>query len=155
MPPAEGGGMEIKMKNKNSCYTYFRIVGNFEPDEITEILGIEPYEIQRIGDRVTAKGPQKAKFAYWHFGLCDEYASEITKQMEKTIELLKSKSDIINKIRKKYDVGIFLEVVPTVYVNEYEPNLAPSLEVIDFCYKTGVEIDIDLYVMDTEDEYED
>lgn len=26
------------MKNKNSCYTYFRIVGNFEPDEITEIL---------------------------------------------------------------------------------------------------------------------
>ena len=31
-------GRVDKMKNKNSCYTYFRIVVNFEPDEITEIL---------------------------------------------------------------------------------------------------------------------
>lgn len=143
------------MKNKNSCYTYFRIVGKFEPDEITERLGMKPYKIQRIGERITEKGPQKAKFAYWHYGLCNEYASEVTKQMEKTIELLKCKIDIINQIRKEYDVGIFLEVVPTVYVNDAEPNLAPSLDVIDFCYDAGVEIDIDLYVMDNEDEYEE
>ncbi len=31
---------ELQMKTKNTCYTYFAIVGNFNPDQITELLGL-------------------------------------------------------------------------------------------------------------------
>lgn len=30
------------MKTKNECYTYFRISGDFDPDTISEMLGILP-----------------------------------------------------------------------------------------------------------------
>ena len=30
------------MNIRNECYTYFRIVGDFDPDEISGILGLTP-----------------------------------------------------------------------------------------------------------------
>ena len=30
---------------RTSCYTYFRIVGNFAPDTISELIGLSPEKI--------------------------------------------------------------------------------------------------------------
>lgn len=35
---------------KNSCYTYFKIVGQFNTDDISDILGLTPEEKWDIGD---------------------------------------------------------------------------------------------------------
>ena len=37
------------MNTRNSCYTYFRIVGNFNPDDVTELLNLTPEEAHQIG----------------------------------------------------------------------------------------------------------
>ncbi|MBQ6239601.1 MAG: hypothetical protein IJK56_04460 [Firmicutes bacterium] len=66
----------MNMETKNKCCTYFRIVGDFDPDDISARLGI----------------------------------------------------------------------VPEIYVDDINPCLAPSLDVIDFCHATRTEIDIDLYI---------
>ena len=50
------------------------------------------------------------------------------------------------------DVSFVLEIVPTFYVGDINPCLAPSLDVIDFCHATRTEIDIDMYVYDSTDE---
>ena len=42
------------------------------------------------------------------------------------------------------------DFIPTIYVGNTNPCLAPSLKVIDFCHATRTEIDIDLYVMKQE-----
>ena len=132
------------MKEKNACYTYFRIVGDFDPDEITRKLGLSPFEIRRIGDALA--GGRRSEFAAWNFGKCDDYDLCTDEQMWRTIEPLLGKEDILNEIRERYDVVFWLEIVPELYVSETTPSLAPSLEVMDFCHATRTRLDIDLYI---------
>ena len=59
---------------------------------------------------------------------------------------------MLNQIREENDVIFVLEIVPSIYVGDMNPCLAPSLDVIDFCHATRTEIDIDMYVYNSEDE---
>ncbi len=130
---------------KNSCYTYFRIVGEFEPNEISTMLDLTPYSMHRIGD-MRNDGKTKYDFADWCFGKCNIYDIEVENQMLSTIKPLLGKIDVLNLIKKQYNVTFVLEVVPTIHRNESTPCLAPSLDIMDFCCKTGTTIDIDLYI---------
>lgn len=129
---------------ENSCYTYFAIKGDFNPDDITRRLGLNPSKVWKKGDK--RNNGTEYDFSYWEFGFCDEYDVVTEKQMQKTLEPLLSKTAILNEIRKDCDVVFVLEIVPTVYSENATPCLAPSMEVIDFCHETRTEIDIDLYV---------
>lgn len=128
-----------------NCYTYFSIVGKFNPNQITEILQLQPDKISRIGDKNTF-GTYTYEEASWKFGKCEEYDGLVANQMLKTITPLLSKKEELKKIEKEFEVEFYLEVVPTVRYDESSPVLAPSMEVIKFCYETNTQIDIDLYV---------
>lgn len=131
---------------ENSCYTYFRITGAFDPDVITERLGLKPDKARKIGDK-RCNGTMY-DFSSWEFGRCDKYDVLVENQMHATIDALLDKVNLLNKIREEFDVTFTLEIVPTVYAGNTAPCLAPSMKVIDFCHSTKTEIDIDLYVMD-------
>lgn len=133
---------------QNSCYTYFAIKGEFNPDDITRRLGLKPSKVWKKGDK--RDNGTEYDFSYWEFGFCDEYQVVTEKQMHKTLGPLFSKSAILNEIRKEFDVIYVLEVVSAVYSENATPCLAPSMEVIDFCHETRAEIDIDLYVGEKE-----
>lgn len=133
-------------KEENQCYTYFRIVGNFDPDEISGKLGLHPYDSWKAVDK--NKFGRVYGFSAWHFGKCEEYNVVVTEQMEETIAPLLDKIDLLNQIRKENDVNFYLEVVPFLSSYNDNPCLAPSLKVMDFCTATRTEIDIDLYVCD-------
>ena len=91
-------------------------------------------------------------FALWEIGKCTEYDVEVKNQMRKTISSLWDKIHLLNQIREENEVHLVLEVVPAIYVGDTNPCLAPPLDVIDFCHATRTEIDIDMYVYDSEDE---
>lgn len=57
-----------------------------------------------------------------------------------------NKIELLNLIHRDYNVAFVLEIVPTIYVGDQNPCLAPSLDIIDFCHATRTEIDIDMYV---------
>ena len=142
------------MKSRNSCYTYFKIVGEFDPDEISAVLGIEAENSWKIGD-VRMDGSHY-DFALWEIGRSNDYNVEVANQMRKTISSLIDKIDLLNKIRQENAVSFFLEIVPMIYARDTTPCLAPTLDIIDFCHATRTEIDIDMYIMDSSDEaYED
>ncbi len=134
-----------KSIKKNSCYTYFRISGDFELDEITNLLHIVPDKTSFNKGGLRKNGTRYA-FSSWICGRCDEYDVFVEKQMLKTIQLLHDKVDILNEIKRIYDAEFCLEIVPSIHVNETVPCLAPSLEIMKFCCATGTNIDIDLYV---------
>jgi len=138
------------MNTRNSCYTYFRIVGDFNPDEISEILNLTPEKTWKIGD-LRCDGT-KHVFAHWEIGRCSEYDVVTENQMRKTISLLQDKTHLLNQIREKYDVSFFLEVVPRIFAGEITPTLSPSLDVIDFCHETRTELDVDMYIFGSDDE---
>ena len=132
--------------DRNRCYTYFRITGDFDPDVITEQLGLQPNKTWKIGDK--RRDGTTYDFSSWVFGYCDKYDVLVENQMHTTIDPLLDKMDLLNEIREKFDVTFTLEIVPTVYAENTSPCLAPSMNVIDFCHSTKTQIDIDLYVMD-------
>jgi len=138
------------MNTRNSCYTYFKIVGNFNPDDVTELLNLTPEKTWKIGD-LRCNGTMY-DFALWEIGRCTEYDVEVENQMRKTMSSLWDKIHLLNQIREENEVHLVLEVVPKIYVGDTNPCLAPTLDVIDFCHATRTEIDIDMYVYDSEDE---
>ena len=136
------------MNTRNSCYTYFRIVGNFNPDYVSALLNLTPEESWKIGD--LRRNGTKYEFANWKIGKCAEYDVYVGNQMRKTISMLLDKIATLNQIREENDVEFFLEIVPSIYVDDINPCLAPPLDVIDFCHATRTQIDIDMYLFNSE-----
>jgi len=129
---------------KNTCYTYFTIIGSFDPDKITELLNLTPNSTVKAGEPRRVGGV--AKHSAWRFGKCDRYDVYTEKQMRATIAPLKDKIELLNRIREVNDVEFYLEIVPTVHSDEPSPCLAPTMDIIDFCHATRTNIDIDLYI---------
>lgn len=138
------------MNTRNSCYTYFKIVGDFNPDDVSKLLNLTPEKSWKIGD--VRRNGTKYDFALWEIGRCTEYDVEVEKQMRKTIAVLQDKISILNQIRMENDVSFILEIVPTIYAGGINPCLAPTLDIIDFCHATRTEIDIDMYIYDSDGE---
>lgn len=136
------------MNTRNSCYTYFRIVGNFNPDDVSALLNLTPEESWKIGD--LQRNGTKYEFANWMIGKCAEYDVYVENQMRKTISMLLDKIATLNQIREENDVEFFLVIVPSIYVDDINPCLAPPLDVIDFCHATRTQIDIDMYLFNSE-----
>ena len=134
------------MKKENSCYTYFHIHGeDFPVEEITRALGESPFRSWYKTDIREADGKQFG-FCNWSGFRVDDYDPYTEIQMEKTIEPLLDKIDILNELREKYNLEYSLVVVPQIYVNRINPDLSPSMKVIDFCHAVRAKISIDLYL---------
>ena len=51
------------MNVNNSCYTYFKIVGQFNPDYVSQVLNLKAEESWKIGEQ--RKNGTKYDFAFW------------------------------------------------------------------------------------------
>lgn len=138
------------MNTRNSCYTYFKIVGDFNPDDVSKLLNLTPEKSWKIGD--VRRNGTKYDFALWEIGKCTEYDVEVEKQMRKTIAVLQDKISILKQIKQENDVSFVLEIVPMIYAGDINPCLNPTLDIIDFCHATRTEIDIDMYIYDSDSE---
>ena len=93
------------MNTRNSCYTYFMIVGNFNPDDVSALLSLTPEESWKIGD--LQRNGTKYEFAHWEIGRCAEYDVYVENQMRKTISVLLDKIATLNQIKEENDVEFF------------------------------------------------
>ena len=128
----------------NSCYTYFKICGNFDPDVVTNMLGLQPNSSWNLGTAMQNGEPRP--FSLWTVGRCDDYDVITENQVKKTISQLKDKIQLLNLIRERYDATFTIEIVPQIYTDETTPALVFDLEIIEFCNAIKANIDIDLYV---------
>lgn len=135
---------------KNSCKTYFIITGQFDPHKLTKALEIEPFKQHTSTD--LRRDGKPFGFCSWCACLCQTYDPIVANQMEKTIEPLLGKEELLQMICQEGNCQLGLSVVPHVYVNEPSPCLAPSHKVMNFCLQTGTELDIDLYTYNSDDE---
>ncbi|PKM62308.1 MAG: hypothetical protein CVU97_06055 [Firmicutes bacterium HGW-Firmicutes-21] len=144
---------------KTSCYTYFSITSNgiidirglqatdkgiFDPANITKMLGVLPFSSWKKGDK------RKTGYPYYGFSAWSGAKSTldtlvIEEQVLETISLLKEKIEVLLQIKSLYDVSFAIVIVPEI-INEETPAIHFNKETIDFCYKTGTEIDIDMYI---------
>lgn len=150
-------------ENQTKCHTCFSITsngeiqdkmglvansnGDFDPAYITEKLGIEPYKTMKKGT------PRKSNgfygFSDWIACYQDTPILDVEEQCMKIIRILNSKIPQLLEIRNEFDVSFSIVIVPHIY-NEETPAFVFNKEIIEFCYITGTEIGIDMYVYDKE-----
>lgn len=129
--------------NKTECKTYFEITGNFDVEEITNIIGIKNTSGHAIGDRKNSNG--NFMRASWIYGTEYEETLESSKQVNKVITPLLSKIKELNYIYENYNCTFVLEQVQNIYNNE-KPGIFYDNRVIDFCAQTKTVIDVDIYI---------
>ena len=132
---------------KSKSYVYFALTGDdFDPQEITDYLGIEPSEKWKKGD----KGKYNPLLKYSSWKLSTEKGKgyiEIDKLVNEIVELLFDKIEKINKLKQKLKLNSVLEIVMDIDINPEQstPALGHNLKTIEFLYKTQTETDIDIY----------
>jgi len=102
--------------SKNTCCTYFRVTGDFDPDLVTERLGLQPDKFWKIGDK--RRNGTEYDFASWEIGHCEEYDVLTENQMHKTIAPLIDKIDRLNEIRSEFNVVFTFEIDIDLYVEQ-------------------------------------
>jgi len=132
---------------KNECRVYFAFDGdNFNPNEITKLLRIQPTNIKLKNSLPSRKLP---KFSSWIFS-SDNIIDDIIDIYDITAVLLKNledKVDVINEIKQKFNVTTRLGIVLSFSINEEVPTpiIGFETDTISFLAKIGASIDIDTY----------
>lgn len=139
-----GSILDVNFKIK----TYFKIQGDFQPSEITDLLKITPEKQWCKGDLRQNRPNDVYSFSMWACGaVATKNYFYVEKQLEKTLEQLKDKIEILNGIREKHNVKFVLEVVVKFYDCDEKPVISPGQATIDFCHATGTQLDYDYYFL--------
>lgn len=134
------------METGNS-YVYFTLTGDdFDTDEVTNRLGITPTASWRKGDK--GQFNPFLKFANWSLssGIIPENL-QIDILVDAIVSKLYDKIEIINDLKKQFQLSSVLEIVLYIDTNENNstPVLGHDLRTIEFLYRTGTTTDIDIY----------
>ncbi len=149
---------------KTSCYSYFAICSSgeirdgvgfvaaensyFNPHHITEKLGIEPFEMRKMGTP-RKNGHGHYPFSDWACCRQNEPALDAEEQCRNIVRQLRPFIPQLQEIKKEYNVNYSIIIVPHIYLEE-NPILGFDSEIIEFCYHTGTEISVDMYIYDKE-----
>ena len=122
-----------------SSYVYFALKGDsFDTDEVTNRLGITPSDSWRKGDKGFYK--TAVEFAMWRLSTDKgkEYI-QIDNLVDEIVSKLYDKIDIINDLKRQFQLDSVLEIVLYVDTNENNstPSLGHDLKTIEFLYRTG------------------
>ena len=128
----------------NEAEVYFALYGiDFEPEEATRRIGIEPTSIKRKGE------PKTRKHSFWQVSsgrvigdIIDIY--EISFDL---VRLLEPHAAKIARVKQDLKLEAILEVVLWITTDESKPTPAIGfdLEVVSFLNAVGARIDIDTY----------
>lgn len=127
------------MEKKNECYTSFSVSMPIQlMENFIQELGVTEFEKRNsktVCDEVTLK-----------IGKNKNYDVDISGMIFKTLTPLFGKEEILKNLKEKYNLNYYIEIVPSLYTKNITPAFFFNKNIIEFCYKTQTEIDIDLYL---------
>ena len=131
----------------NQGRVYFALYGDdFDPDEMTEYLGIEPTSVKRKGSRIPEKFPKTNSWELSTSEVVSEYI-DVFDMATEIIGQIKHKKDLIIKAKEKFGVSPKLVAVLWFSMNEEHstPAIGFEVETVEFLGEIGAFIDIDTY----------
>ncbi len=126
---------------------YFALDGdNFDPDEITKFIGIEPTSIMKKGSKAGGKLPKKNSWIVSTENVVNE-CIDVFDMATEFINILKPKKGLIIQAIERFNVIPWLEVVLWFSVNQEHstPAIGFEPETVSFLGEIGAFIDIDTY----------
>lgn len=131
----------------NECRVYFAFDGDeFDPDEITAFLGIEPSYTKRKGEKIPGKIPKKNSWVLSTEDVKSEYV-DIYEMSTDIVNQLKPKKAQIIELKNKYDLAVRFQVVLAIAMNEdiSTPAIGFEIDTVSFLGEVGAFIDVDSY----------
>ena len=131
----------------NEGRVYFALDGDdFEPDVVTEFLGILPTSVKIKGSKVPNKLPAKNSWELSTENIVNEYI-DVFSMAESITDTLMPIKDKLKRVIETYNLVPRLEVVLWFSVNEEHSTPAIGFEpsTISFLGEIGAFIDIDTY----------
>lgn len=126
---------------------YFALDGeDFNPDEVTDFLGLEPTNIRRKGSSVPGKLPKMNSWELSTEQVIDEYI-DVFEMSTQIVNVLKPKLDLIIEAKDRFKAKPRFQVVLTFSMNEerFTPAIGFEVETIEFLGAIGAVVDIDTY----------
>ena len=132
----------------NEGRVYFALDGDdFDPDDITAFLGIEPTSVRRKGSRIPGEIPRMNAWELSTEHIVDEYI-DVFEMATEIVERLKPKKDLIIQAKERFNVRPRFEVV--LWFSMHEEHATPAIgfdvETVAFLGEIGAFIDIDTYM---------
>ena len=131
----------------NEGRVYFALDGdNFNPNELSNFLGITPTSIKLKGDTVPGKLPKHNSWIVSSDNIINEYI-DVFDMASEICKILEPKIDLIIKAKEKFDLTARLEVVLTISMDKEAstPAIGFESDTVEFLGKIGASIDIDTY----------
>lgn len=131
----------------NEGRVYFALDGDdFDPDEMTKFLGIEPTSIMRKGSKVPGKIPKMSSWELSTENVVNEYI-DVFEMSSEIVNKLKAKKDLILQAKDRFSVSPRFEVVLWFSMNEEHstPAIGFEVETVEFLGEIGAFVDIDTY----------
>ena len=131
----------------NECknYLYFSFDAEyFDTEKITEELNIQPTSV------IIKKEPVPKSTA-WMYRIDAGSEIDLVTYLEKLIRIFEPKTEIINRLKEKYNLTTTIQFVIDIDINPESstPYFGLNKKTIEFLAKTGTEVDFDLYKADT------
>ncbi len=131
----------------NEGRVYFSLDGDdFDPDDMTEFLGLEPTSIERKGEKVPGRIPKMNSWMISTENIVDDNI-DIYEMTTAIVNKLKSKKKLIIEAKSRFNVSPRLEVVLWFSANEEHstPAIGFEIDTVKFLGEVGAFIDIDTY----------
>lgn len=128
------------MTRANEYKVYFAVTGDFDPDEITQLLAISPSEAWKKGDRNEITHYER-KFSGWHLDSRLDQFTPLETQMIDVLDQLQGKSLEVAAIKKTH--AAYIQLVG--YFHGSYPGLHFEAELVSELAKFHLSVDFDFY----------
>ncbi|SEB16208.1 DUF4279 domain-containing protein [Marinobacterium iners] len=131
----------------NECRVYFGLYGDdFDPKEITSILGIDSTSTKRRGENLPNSVP---KFSSWILSTANAAgdSADVYELSSEIVNKLQPKKDLIIEVMRRFRAFSKLQVVLSISIKENvsTPAIGFDVDTIKFLGEIGAFIDIDTY----------
>ncbi|ATP40051.1 hypothetical protein CSE16_08310 [Solibacillus sp. R5-41] len=133
---------------KTSLYAYISFTGKDDVDDfpvevVTEMLGVQPTTILRMGERIN--DVHTRSFTSWKYESETVETLDVDDVLLPILNAFQYKTDTINRIKEELNLNVRIELVITM-INGYTPGLTISPEFSRFASAINASIGIDMYV---------
>lgn len=134
--------------DKTSLYAYISFTGKDDVDDfpvevVTEMLGIKPTRILRMGERIN--DVRTRSFTSWQYESETLETLDVDDVLLPILNVFEEKTDSINRIKKELNLNVKVALVITM-IDGFTPGLVIYPEFSKFASDINAFIDIDMYV---------
>ncbi len=131
----------------NKGRVYFALDGDdFDPDDVTAFLGIEPTSVKCKGSRIPGKVPVNNSWELSTDQIVDEYI-DIYKMSTEIVSQLIPKQELISEAIRRFNLSTRFQVV--LWFSSDSEQSTPAIgfekEIVEFLGRVGAFVDIDTY----------